>query len=519
MSVDAIPQAAVDAQFPINLGCVDAGSNGVRMAAARFDDPNHFTQLDYQRSPVRLGHEVFLSGRLSAATIDAAVDTFRQFRQRFDSLGVRKWRSVATSAVREASNGADFLELVRKECGLELEIITGAEEARLVHLAVSRRIFLGDRQWLIVDLGGGSVEVILADADGIRWIESHTMGSVRLLEELTASGEDPSRFLQLLEEYASTLRLPPSASGLSIGYIATGGNIETLARLAGSTADVQGVSRLAMADLRGLIERLARMPYHQRVVELGLRPDRADVILPAGIVYERLGKLLNATEIVVPAVGVKDGILYDLACDLVPEAADVRHDRQVEEAATMLGRKYLFDEAHGRHVAKLAVSLFDQTRSLHGLDRQSRRILMAASILHEIGSFVSRSGHHRHSMYLISASGLLGFSPEEIDVVANVARYHRKSPPKPEHEAFQKLSKSNRQRTLKLAALLRVADALDRDHAQRVVSLHAREDKSTLKLLVQSKGGLLLEAWSLKERSDLFRMVFDKKVTMELLAN
>ncbi|MFO0949042.1 MAG: Ppx/GppA phosphatase family protein [Planctomycetota bacterium] len=518
MSSDASPPS-LEAHFPIHLGCVDAGSNGVRMAAARFADPNHFTLLEYQRSSVRLGHEVFLSGRLSDATIEAGIAAFRSFRQRFDDLGVRKWRAVATSAVREASNGADFLARVRQECGLELEIITGAEEARLVHLAVSRRIMLGDRQWLIVDLGGGSVEVSLVDADGIRWIESHTMGSVRLLEELTASGEDPSRFLQLLEEYSSTLRLPPNTAGASIGYIATGGNIETLARLAGSPADAQGVSRLAMGDLRGLIERLARMPYHQRVVELGLRPDRADVILPAGIVYERLGKLLGAAEIVVPGVGVKDGILYDLAGELVPEAAEVRHDRQVEEAAIMLGRKYLFDEAHGRHVALLAISIFDQTRSLHGLDRQSRRILLAAGILHEIGSFVSRSGHHRHSMYLISASGLLGFSPEEIDVVANVARYHRKSPPKPEHEAFQKLSKANRQRTMKLAALLRVADALDRDHAQRVQSVHVREDKSTMKLLVQSKGGLLLEAWSLKERSDLFRMVFGKKVTMELLPN
>lgn len=491
------------------------------MAIARFEDPSDFRLLEYERAPVRLGHEVFLTGRLGDATIDAALRAFRSFRQRLDFHGVTRWRSVATSAVREASNGPEFIERVSAECGLELEPITGSEEARLVHLAVSKRVFLGDGLWLLVDLGGGSVEVSLVDADGIRWIESHTMGSVRLLEELTTSGEDPSRFLQLLEEYASTLRLPPTSAERAIGYIATGGNIETLARLAGGPTDGRTVYHLVMADLRSLIERLARMSFKQRVDELGLRPDRADVILPAGIVYERLGQLLGVKEIVVPHVGVKDGILFDLASEMIPETAETRHDRQVEEAAIILGRKYRFDEAHARHVAMLALALFDQTKELHGLDRQSRRILLAAAILHEIGSFVSRTGHHRHSMYLIAASGpssLVGFSPEEIEVVANVARYHRKSPPKPEHESFQKLSKSDRQRASKLAALLRVADALDRDHAQRVVSISAREDKGTMRLLVQSRGGLLLEAWSLRERSDLFRLVFGRRVVLELVA-
>jgi exopolyphosphatase/guanosine-5'-triphosphate,3'-diphosphate pyrophosphatase len=516
MSQDDRPPASL--RFPITLGCVDAGSNGVRMAVARFKDPNDFELVEYERASVRLGHEVFLSGRLSASTIDSAIAAFRSFRARFEALGVARWRCVATSAVREASNGPAFLERVHEECGLDLEIITGSEEARLVHLAVSKKVALGDTMWLLVDVGGGSVEISLVDADGIRWIESHTMGSVRLLEELTSSGEDPSRFLQLLEEYASTLRIPATTSDRPVGYIATGGNIESLARLAGATLDPKAVSRLAMADLRNLIERLSRMSYHQRVTELGLRPDRADVILPAGIVYERLGHLIGVREIVVPNVGVKDGILHDLASEMVPEAAQTRHDRQVEQAALILGRKYHFDEAHGRHVAMLALSLFDQLRSLHGLDRQSRRILHAAAILHEIGSYVSNSGHHRHSMYLIAASGpsaLVGFSPEEIDVIANVARYHRKAPPKPEHEAYQRLAKTDRLRVSKLGALLRVADALDRDHAQLVTSVLVREEKGLVRLFVQSKGGLLLEAWSLKERSDLFRIVFDKKVVLE----
>lgn len=513
--IDASRPGPAASEFPAILGAVDCGSNGVRFAVGRFLDPVRYSIVEYQRYPVRLGHEVFLSGRLSEATIAAALDAFREFSRRIESHKVRQWRAVATSAVREASNGPEFLARVRAECGIELVPITGLEEARLVYLAVSRKVPLDDREWLLVDLGGGSVEVSLVDASGIQWVESHTMGSVRLLEELTTSGEDPGRFVQLLEEYASTLRIPKTCAGGELGYLATGGNIETLARLAGVVADDQGAARLPMSDLRRLIEVLAHMPYQRRIDELGLRSDRADVILPAAIIYERLGKLAGANEIVVPNVGVKDGILLDLAGCLSPESFAASLERQVETAALALGRKYQFDEPHARRVAELCLSLFDQTIELHGLGADSRRILHAAALLHEIGSFVAQSGHHRHSMYLISSSGLLGFSPEEIEVVANVARYHRKSPPKPEHERFQRLGKSDRQRTEKLSAILRVADSLDRDHAQHVTNLRVKIDKQTVRLLVESKGDLLLESWSLKKRSDLFRMVFGRKVVLE----
>lgn len=438
----------------------------------------------------------------------------RQFTQAARTHAAQKTRAVATSAVREASNGPEFLERVKRELGLDLGAITGAEEARLVHQAVANRVTLGDAPWLLVDLGGGSVEVSLVDGAGIRWFESHTMGSVRLLEELTSSGEDPGRFLQLLEEYASTLKIPASLEH-PVGYLATGGNIETLARLSGATPDGAGISRLAMGDLRRLIEILAGMPFQRRVEELGLRTDRADVILPAAIIYERLGKLAEATEIVVPHVGVKDGLLLDLAAELGPVRSTALLDRQTDAAVIALGRKYQFEEAHARHVANLAMTLFDQTQELHGLGADSRRVLRAAALLHEIGAFVANSGHHRHSLYLIMASGLLGFSPAEVAVIANVARYHRKSPPRPEHEAFHALPKSDRARVENLAALLRVADSLDRDHAQRVVSLTVRIDKLAVRLIAQAKGDLLLESWSLRKRSDLFRDVFGRKVTLE----
>jgi exopolyphosphatase/guanosine-5'-triphosphate,3'-diphosphate pyrophosphatase len=501
--------------FPARVAAVDAGSNGVRCAVAQFHDERRFDILHSERIPVRLGHEVFLTGRLGAQTMEMAIEGIRGFRDRLNELGVGRFRACATSAVREAENSAEFLIRVRTQTGVELETINGAEEARLVYLAASNKIELGRRPWLLVDLGGGSLEVAVVDGQGIRWMESHAIGSVRLLEQLTQASEEPQRFLALLEEYASTIRMPLAEIEDLAGYIATGGNIEELARLTMTPPAPDGVSRLSMPELRRLIEMLAATPYRKRVEDLRLRPDRADVILPAAIVYERLGTLIDAKEILVPGAGVRDGILLDIVRQSNPVANDHSLDKQIEVAAVTLGRKFRFDEPHARHVADLALSIFDQTLELHRLSRDARRMLHAAALLHEIGGFISHSAHHKHSHYLIMNSPIVGLAPNELAVVANVARYHRKSPPKPSHAPFQALSKSDRQTVLELAAILRVADALDRDHGQHVKRVVVVVEKSRVRFLLDASGDLQLEKWSLKMRSDMFREVFGRRVFLE----
>lgn len=501
--------------FPAIVASIDAGSNGIRFAVARFSDERRFEILDNQRISVRLGHEVFLTGRLSSSTMDLAVEGLRAFRARMNELGARFWRACATSAVREAENSIEFIDRVRSQTGLDLEVIGGAEEARLVYLAVSHKVELGHRPWVLADLGGGSLEIAVIDGHGIRSMESHAIGSVRLLEQLTQVADEPERFEILLEEYASTIRTPLGEAGDLAGYIATGGNIEELARLTMLPPDPEGVYRLPMSDLRRLIKMLAATPYRKRVDDLKLRPDRADVILPAAIVYERVGSLARVGEIHVPCVGVRDGILLDLVWQANAVAHDHRLDKQIEIAALTLGRKFRFDEAHARHVADLSLSIFDQTFELHGLPRSARRILHAAALLHEIGEFVSHSAHHKHSLYLIQHSSIVGLAPNELSIVANVARYHRKSPPKPSHSAFQSLSKSDRQTVLALSAILRVADALDREHSQHVRKVTVVVERSQARLVLQSEGDLQLEKWSMKMRSDMFREVFGRKVFLE----
>ena len=298
--------------FPLRVAAVDIGSNAIRFSAAEFMDPSRHVDLDSERVPVRLGHSAFLTGRLTAENIETAVEALRSFRVRLDGLGVRRVRAVATSAVRESSNGGELVERASREAGLRIEPITGVEEARLVWIAVRDRVALEGR-WMLVDLGGGSLEVSVGGPSGIEWSESHAVGTVRMLEDLAGgSGGSERRLGELIAEYTRSIRLPPRASDGLEGLVATGGNIEALAELAGAEPDQAGVSRLPLAALTAVNERLAGLTFRQRVDGLGLREDRADVIIAAGPVYERVAGLAGAGEILVPNVGVKEGVLLDL---------------------------------------------------------------------------------------------------------------------------------------------------------------------------------------------------------------
>jgi exopolyphosphatase/guanosine-5'-triphosphate,3'-diphosphate pyrophosphatase len=503
-------------QFPFKVGCVDTGSNAIRFIAAEFTGPTEFETLAYQRVPVRLGHQVFLTGQLAPQAMEGAVAAFSSFREQKDDLELAAFRAVATSAVREARNGMELVGRILEETGIVLEMISGSEEARLVHLSVASRVNLTGGQWILTDLGGGSVEVSLVDDVGMLWSESHTMGSVRVLEELSEAGTDSTGYQRLLSDYVSTLRIPSPAQYWSpAGFVATGGNIEALANLAGVSRNEAGVGTLPRQDLRSAIDLLSRLSYHERMTQLGLREDRADVILPAAMVYHHLARLASADEIIVPGVGVKEGLLLDLVDDLISHTThEVRREQQLTKACISFCRRFMFDEAHGLHVGKLALSIFDQTRKLHGLGSQDRRLLLAASILHDIGAFIGHKRHHKHALYLISHSELPGLSSNEMLMVANIARYHRKNIPRKHHPDFIRLSENDQDRVTTLSAILRVADALDRSHLQSVKDAEVTWGKKEMDVMLRGKGDLLLERWAVSRKTALFGKVFDRTVSI-----
>jgi exopolyphosphatase/guanosine-5'-triphosphate,3'-diphosphate pyrophosphatase len=516
LGMDRAEAVAAGPVFPLRVAGIDIGSNAMRLLVAEFVQPARYAALEQVRTPVRLGHDVFLTGRLAQSAVDAAVAALASYRERIDAHGVARTRAVATSAVRDAENGADFLERSAAQARITIETITGAEEARLVHQAVRSRLALGRKKWVLADLGGGSVEVSLVDDQDVHWTVSHDMGSVRLLEELTVAGDEPGRFRRRLQEYTATLRIPKTRRKQLAGFIATGGNIETLARLAGGEPDASGVARIQLGRLREQIEALARLSYRQRVDDLGLREDRADVILPAALVYERLCVLAGFDVIHVPNVGVKDGVVLDLADDVIERGPHrKRQDHVVFSGAVALGRRFRFDLAHGRQVALLALTIFDQLREVHGLGHADRSILMAAALLHDVGVFIGYKRHHKHSLYIISQSELPGFTPTEILMVANVARYHRKGEPAEHHDQFMELSGSERGRVTRLAAILRLADALDREHRQAVHDVRLARSDGSVRLDLRGSGDLLLERWAVQRKAGLFEKTFGLRVRIQ----
>lgn len=508
-----VPESAV--RFPFRVGCVDTGSNAIRFLAAEFTAPGEFEILDYQRVPVRLGHQIFLTGRLTESAMLAAEDAFVSFREKMNGLNLDTFRAVATSAVRESKNGFEFVGRILEKSNIHLEMISGSEEARLVHLAVASRIRMAGGKWILTDLGGGSVEVSLVDDMGMLWSESHTMGSVRLLEQLSEAQPEPGGFRALLRDYISTLRIPAPAQYWSpSGFVATGGNIDALAKLANAPRDENGVAILPVEDLAASIDLLSRLSFQERIEQLNLKEDRADVILPAAMVYHHLARMAGVDSILAPDVGVKEGLILDLADELISHTThEVRQEEQLTKAAMSLGRRFMFDEAHGLQVARLALSLFDQLRGLHGLEDDDRKLLLAAAILHDIGSFISRKKHHKHSLYIIKRSELPGLSPAEMLMVGNISRYHRRNIPRSNHVDFMRLSDSQRDRTTRLAALLRVADALDRAHLQNVESVEAELGSDEVTLKLESDEDCLLERWALAQKKTLFEKVFRRSVT------
>jgi exopolyphosphatase/guanosine-5'-triphosphate,3'-diphosphate pyrophosphatase len=505
-------------KFPLKLAGIDIGSNAIRLLVAEFDAEGRYQVVESDRVPVRLGHDVFVSGRLKDAAIEAALEGLRRFMECCERHSVHALRVVATSAIREADNGDVFCARIREGLGLDVEVISGGEEARLVHTAIKNKVPLGRSRWISIDIGGGSVEVSLVDSEGIILSESHPVGSVRLLEELSGHGGGDGNFKRLLTEYIGNLKLPAAAQRYKpAGVIATGGNIDTLAKLicARSEPRIKGTDVIPLSALRATIELISGLSYKQRIEQLDLRSDRADVILPAAIVYEKVSTLSGAEEIIVPFVGVRDGLITDLFDTIAfPDSSLRRLASQVNSSCLTLGRKYLFDESHALQVQYLSLSLFDQIHGELGLEAGDRYILSAAALLHDVGSFISEKRHNRHSHYIISHSEIMGLDYRYLQLVAAIARFHRKSEPNSRNVEFACLLEEDQYKLICFAGILRLADSLDREHIQSVKSIKVEDKADKVELQIEANGDFLLEKWSFTKKSQLLSKTLGKPIVI-----
>jgi len=506
-----------------NLAAIDVGSNAIRLSIASVDGDRKLTSLENLREPVRLGQDVFAKGMITDSTIEQAVDAFAKFKEAIDHNGVNWSKALATSALREATNRDMFIDRIAQRCGIDIVVVEPEEEARLIHLAIASKINLKNKTAMLIDIGGGSTEVTLTSDGSIVSTESYKMGAVRLLQLLSSgiSGKEKRNgereFNQLVREYVESTqrRLKREIGGKKINIcVGTGGNIETLGSLREELLGKDRETSIEMDELDTIVKRLQALSFEERIQQLKMRPDRADVIVPASIILQQIARVAGVDEILIPKVGLKEGILIDMVLNLYEETRHAYRD-QVMASALEIGRKYFFDEQHGTSVSHYAIELFDQTRNLHNLSLEHRLLLEVAALLHDIGNFISATDHHKHAQYLLTATPVIGLSQSQMAIVANVARYHRKSFPKQQHEAYSALSSKDRVVVSKLAAILRLADAMDNEHASKVESFSVEYRKPKFAIRLKGEGDLLLEKWSLMKKAEMFEEVFSVKVIVE----
>jgi exopolyphosphatase / guanosine-5'-triphosphate,3'-diphosphate pyrophosphatase len=522
------------------LAAIDIGSNALRLRIVESDAPvmgpdgprfSAFRDVFVDRAPVRLGHDVFTKGFLEPGVIGAACEALRRFRAAMEGAKVDRYRAVATSAAREAQNGDLFVERAEREAGVHVEVIEGAEEARLVQLAVAERLDLRGRTAVLVDIGGGSTELTLmagpADAapESRRSVATFTrslpVGTVRLVEAfLEGRGPIDAEHQSLLVEYVDRVfaEAVPEVLELTAGkvdlLIGTGGNIETLADLCPIPGAFSEGRAIEVSAMERLLEELCTRTVDERAGRYALRPDRADTIVPAATILARIARAFGRSTISAPGVGLKEGVLVDLARrHFVPEDFPAEA-AALNDACLRLGRRYHFDEAHGTLVARFAVKLFDDLAPRHRLGPRDRILLHASALLHDVGDFVRYEGHHKHSYYLVANSDLMGVTPAERAIVANVARYHRKSPPHLDHDNFRALSREDRGKVKAMAAILRVADALDREHRAKITDVSGRVEGEALVLEVTGARDRELEEWTVRAKAGLLKEAFGLDVRM-----
>ena len=499
------------------IAAIDIGSNAVRMIVGSTNGALHVETIENIRLPIRLGEDAFTLGYLRESTIQQALDGFLHFQHVAGDFEVSKIRAVATSALREASNSDLLIDRVSRISGIEIEIISGDEEARLIHLAAASAINLKNKRTLLIDIGGGSVEVTISENQNIISTESYKMGTVRLLQKLngsqgTAVPFHPSRhpFSLLVREYAEAARqridreLGNTRINLCIG---TGGNVEELGKLRQRLFNRTSDRQITLGELQDLIERLNGMSVKERIRKFKLRPDRADVILPAAIMLQIIAREAKVMEIAIPNVGWKDGLLLEMADELA-RGPHLPHREQVWESALRLGLKYQFDADHARLIAKLAGQLFDQSKSLHNLGEEERLLLEIGALLQDIGHFIDMLDHDKHGFYILKANHLIGLNDRQQEIVANLVRYHRKSIPSSDDPNFRSLSQKDRLTVTKLTALIRLAGGMDVSRVRHITTVTLTEKKKIWQLTLHSKGDLTLEKWALNKRRAIFEEVF-----------
>lgn len=536
--VDSVFERKVDSAYSqtqeaFNLAAIDIGTNSIHMVVVRIEPTlPAFSIIAKEKDTVRLGDRDPKTKNLTPEAMERALASLQRCHDLAVSFQVEEIVAVATSAMREAPNGQAFLQQIESEAGIAVNLISGQEEARRIYLGVLSCMDFQNQPHVIIDIGGGSTEIILADCDRPRFLSSTKVGAVRLTQEFVTTDPINKSELNILQAYVrgmlerpvEELRSTLKASD-RLNLIGTSGTIKTIATIhalahQGSEPNPLQGYEFSREDLEKLIDDLADLDYKERADVPGMDSRRAEIIVPGAIILLETMQMLDLKSLMVCERALREGAIVDwmLTHNLIEDR--LQYQGEVRQRSIIkIARKYKVNMEYSDRVARFSLSIFDQLQGkLHEWGDYEREILGAAGMLHNSGLFISHSSHHKHSYYLIRNAELLGFSETEIELIANIARYHRKSKPKKKHENYNNLTKNQRHIVSETSAILRLAVALDRRQIGGVQGVECDYDEENRELTLVliptfDKDDCALEIWNLAYKKDVFEEEFDVTVT------
>lgn len=494
------------------IAAIDVGTNSIHLIVAE-QQRHGYRVIDKEKEMVQLGRGSLEGRPLTAEAMERGIEALRRMAGIAERWQVSDVVAVATSAIREAPNGRRFLTAAQKAAGIRIRVISGEEEAGYIYRAVRAAIDFHGGTALVLDIGGGSMEAIVATAEEVFFTGSEPLGSLRMAQMFGLAGAAGARAVDACREHVRKRMQKTAQEVKALGFdfsVGTSGTIVALAELAsGGAGDaVSGLRWLSRKRLRTLIDTLAPLSAAERARRFALDERRAETILAGAIVLDEVMRALKLTQIRACDAALREGIV-----DRVLQHEPRQRGGSVRRSAVLsLIERSDVERPHATHVARLALRIFDQTAELHRLNTGERELLEYASLLHEVGRHVAYQAYQKHSYYLISHAGLRGFTPDHVAIVANVARYHRKSPPAEGDENFAALSPRQKEVVRKLAAILRIADALDRGRRRAVRDVGVELDDGAVRFHVRRRGDAEVELEAAGKRAAYFAKVFDAEV-------
>lgn len=509
-------------ESPVHLAAIDAGSNAIRLLIARADSPARVRVLETERTPLRLGRKVFTEGAFDRDTLAKAVKAFHHFRAVMQRHHIVRYRAVATAATREARNRNALIARIRRETGIRLEVIGAEQEAELVRTAVLASVGEELTPRLIVDLGGGSLELNLMKGRTVERSVTLPVGTVRLMETFGIKGAIDRATRAALERRvrARIGRKLARAGSLSHAIVvACGGNAEALAQIAPGRRP-HGIPTISSRVLNNRLSQILESDVRGRMRLFGVRKDRAEVMGIAAIVFATLARMLSLREILVPGVGVREGVLESLVREhfaVKPMPRPSARSRVLLAKARRFARRLEYDEAHCEQVRRTALALFDQLRPLHGMGREERSVLELGALLHGVGYFVNSEDHHKHGEYLVRYGQIDSLAGWRRDMLACLVRYHYKAEPLPDHKVYGGLDTDQQRDVRALTSILRIAAGLDSDRRRTVRGVEIAYGRGEVILRVDHAGSSRAPLEEAERRATLFEQEFGVQVRISTI--